>query len=121
LAVTVYPVIVAPPVKEGAVKAMLACASAAVAAPIVGAPGTTALIVNDRVTAVAARKLEFPLWSALTVHVPVVTKVSAPPLVIVQTPVVEDENVGVSPDDAVAVNVGVVPKFWEPGLAKVIV
>jgi hypothetical protein len=55
------------------------------------------------------------------VHVPAVTKVSAPPEVIVHTPVVDDENVGVSPEVAVAVNVGVVPKFCAPGLLKVIV
>jgi hypothetical protein len=55
------------------------------------------------------------------VHVPAVTKVSAPPEVIVHTPVVDDENVGVRPDVAVAVNVGVVPKFCAPGFANVIV
>jgi len=121
LAVTVYPVILAPPVKAGAVNVTLACVSPAVAVPIVGAPGTTALTVNDRVTVGAARKLEFPAWSASIVHVPAVTNVSAPPLVIVQTPVVDDEKLGVNPDDAVAVSVGLVPKFWAPGLANVIV
>ncbi len=55
------------------------------------------------------------------VQVPVVTKVKAPPEVIVQTPVVLDVKLTVKPDVLVAVNVGVVPKFCEPGLVKVIV
>ena len=55
------------------------------------------------------------------VTVPVEMKVRAPPLVIVATPGVEDVNVGVRPDVAVAVNVGEVPKFWSPGLANEIV
>src|SRR3569832_2337925 len=55
------------------------------------------------------------------VQVPVETKVSAPPEVIVQTPVVLDERLTVSPDVAVAVNVGVVPPLCAPGLAKVMV
>ena len=38
----VYPVMVAPPLELGAVKAMLALALPAVAAPMVGAPGTVA-------------------------------------------------------------------------------
>src|SRR3569623_69408 len=54
------------------------------------------------------------------VQVPVETKVSAPPEVIVQTPVVLDVRLTVSPDVAVAVNVGVVPKFWPPGLAMTV-
>ena len=57
----------------------------------------------------------------MIVQVPVVIKVSAPPLVIVQTPVVEDVKATVNPDDAVAVSVGVVPKFCEPGFANVTV
>jgi hypothetical protein len=48
---------------------------------------------------------------ALIVQVPVVTKASKPPVVIVQTLVVDDVKVGVKVDDAVATNVGVVPKF----------
>jgi hypothetical protein len=57
----------------------------------------------------------------LIVQVPVVIKVSAPPLVMVQTLVVEDVNVGVKPESAVAVSVGAVPKFCAPGLGKVMV
>jgi hypothetical protein len=55
------------------------------------------------------------------VQVPVLAKVSAPPLVTAQTPVVVEENVTVSPEEAVAVKVGVVPKFCVPGLLNVIV
>jgi hypothetical protein len=40
----VYPVIVAPPFDDGAVKAMLALAFPAVAVPIVGAPGTVTVV-----------------------------------------------------------------------------
>ena len=55
------------------------------------------------------------------VQVPAVTKVSAPPLVIVQTPVVVLLKVGVRPLSEVAVSVGVVPKVCVPGLLKVMV
>ncbi len=55
------------------------------------------------------------------VQVPTVTKVSAPPAVIVQTVVVLDVNVGVNPESEVADNAGVVPKFCAPGLPKVTV
>ena len=41
LDVTVYPVIGEPPVDAGAVKLTVACASPAVAVPMVGAPGGT--------------------------------------------------------------------------------
>ena len=54
-------------------------------------------------------------------QLPALTSVRAPLEVIVQTAVVDDVKVGVNPDDAVAVNVGVVPRFWGPGLANVIV
>jgi hypothetical protein len=40
---------------------------------------------------------------------------------MVQTPVVEEVKATVSPELAVALNVGVVPKFWGPGLLNVIV
>jgi hypothetical protein len=40
---------------------------------------------------------------------------------MVQTPVVEELKVTAKVELAVALNVGVVPKFWEPGLTKVIV
>ena len=55
------------------------------------------------------------------VQLPVATKLKAPPLVIVQTPVVEEVKLTASPELAVAVKVGVVPKFCAPGSAKVIV
>lgn len=89
------------------------------AVPMVGAPGTTAFTVKVWATVGAAFQATLPLWSASIVQLPAVTKVSAPPLVIVHTPVVDDENVGVSVDVAVADSVGVVPKFCAPGLAKV--
>ena len=40
-----------------------------------------------------------------------VTKLKVPPLVMVQTPAVEELKVSVKPDVAVALNVGAVPKF----------
>jgi hypothetical protein len=55
------------------------------------------------------------------VQVPAVIKVRLPPLVTVHTPVVDDENVTVRPEVAVADNVGDVPKFCVPGLLKVMV
>src|SRR5579871_756803 len=55
------------------------------------------------------------------VQVPVVTRVSAPPDVMVQTPVVEDVNATARFDVEDAVSVGAVPKLCEPGLLKVIV
>ena len=54
-------------------------------------------------------------------QLPAVTKLRTPPLVIVQTPVVDELKVTVKPESDVAVNVGVVPKFCAPGLAKVMV
>ena len=53
------------------------------------------------------------------VQVPAATNVSAPPDVMVQTPVVEDAKLTVNPELAVAVSVGVVPKFCDPGLLNV--
>ena len=60
LDVTVYPVTLAPPVLAGAVKLTDAVVSPAVALPILGAPGTTALTVKERLTVVAALKLPLP-------------------------------------------------------------
>ncbi len=82
----------------GAVNATDACVSPAVAVPIVGAPGTTAFTVKLRDTVDAARKLPSPGWFASIVQVPAVTNVSAPPLVMVHTPVVDDVNVTFRPD-----------------------
>ena len=53
-------------------------------------------------------------------HVPTVTKASSPPPVIVHTPEVDDVKPTVKLESEVAVNVGVVPKFFAPGFAKVI-
>jgi hypothetical protein len=53
-------------------------------------------------------------------HVPTVTNASTPPLVIVQTPDVDDVNETVRLESAVALNVGVVPKLFVPGSANVI-
>lgn len=52
-------------------------------------------------------------------QVPAVTKVSTPPPVTVQTPVVLLVKATVRPELAVAVTVGAVPKSCAPGLAKV--
>ena len=62
-----------------------------------------------------------PAWSAAIVQVPVLISVRAPLVVIVQTAVVDDVNVGVNPDDDVAVSVGDVPRLCWPGLANAIV
>src|SRR5262249_1527159 len=66
----------------------------------------------------AARNAASPAWSASMVHVPVVTKVSAPPEVTVQTPVVVDENETARLESDVAVSVGGGPKFCPPRVAE---
>jgi hypothetical protein len=101
----------APPVEAGPVKVTVAWVLPAVATPMVGAPGTVALTANVCETVGAAFHVEPPAWSASIVHEPAATKVSAPPDVTVQTPVVLDENVTASPDVADAFSVGAVPKF----------
>jgi hypothetical protein len=55
------------------------------------------------------------------VHVPGVTVVNAPPLVMVQTPVVFETKDTGKPELAVAVSVGDAPKFCVPGLLNVMV
>jgi len=56
LAVTVYPVMAMPPLLAGAVNATSTSVELTrTAVPIVGAPGTTGLTVNVRVTCGAAR------------------------------------------------------------------
>ena len=55
------------------------------------------------------------------VQEPVDTKVRVPPLVIVQTAGVDELKLTVNDESDVAVNVGLVPIFCAPGLAKVIV
>jgi uncharacterized protein (DUF983 family) len=102
------------------VKFTVACWAPAVAVPMVGAPGTIPLTLNAWVTCGAAENEALPAWLALMLQLPAVTKVSVPPVVIVHTEVVLELNVTVNPDVAVAVSVGVVPKFCGPGLAKVI-
>ncbi len=113
--------IAAPPVLAGAVKVTDAWVSPAVAVPMVGASGTIAFTAKLRDTVGAALVLALPAWSASMVQVPAVTKVKAPPEVIVQTPVVDEVKLTVKPEVAVALSVGVVPKFCAPGLAKVMV
>ena len=54
------------------------------------------------------------------VHVPAATNASTPPLVIVQTPEVDEVKATVNAELDVAVSVGVVPKLFVPGSAKVI-
>jgi hypothetical protein len=110
-----------PPFELGAVNVTEACVLPGVAVPIVGAPGTTAATVKLWVTVGAASVLPLPAWSALIVQVPLVINVRDPLLVMVQTPAVEELNVGVKLELALADNVGVVPKFWVPGLGKVMV
>ena len=120
--VSVYDVIVAPPLDVGAVNATVTEVTLAIAAaPIVGAPGATDATVNDTVTCGAARVVELPAWFALILQVPVDTNARTPPPLIVHTPVVDDVNVTVSAKSEVAVSVGVVPKFIVPGFANVIV
>src|SRR3569623_794214 len=53
------------------------------------------------------------------VQLPAERKVNALLLAMVQTSVVLELKVGVSPESLVAVKIGVVPKFCAPGLAKV--
>ena len=84
-------------------KVTVAWVSPAVAVPMVGAPGTTAFTVKVWVTVVAAFHTVLPTWSASIVQLPAVTKVSAPPLVMVQTPGVDDVKVGARLEVAEAV------------------
>jgi hypothetical protein len=51
----------------------------------------------------------------------VVTKLKAPPLLIVHTPIVAELKLGVNPELALAVKVGLVPMFCAPGLVNVMV
>ena len=55
------------------------------------------------------------------VQVPGVRNASTPLLLIVHTLLVAELKLTASPELAVALKVGVVPKFCAPGLAKVIV
>src|SRR5690606_27743408 len=105
----------------GAVNVTVASSSPAVAVPIVGAPGNTAFTVNVCVTSSAGRKPALPSSFALIVQSPALRNVNAPPVVIVQTLGVDELNTTASPDGAVAVSVGVVPKSSAPGFVKLIV
>ena len=57
----------------------------------------------------------------MMLQVPAVTVVRTPLDVMLQTPLVDDVKTGARLEDAVAVRVGDVPKFWVPGFANVIV
>ena len=94
-----------------AVNVTVACWSPAVALPITGVSGTIALTLKLRVIVVAALVAASPAWSASIVQVPAVTKLRAPPEVIVQTPVVDELKLTVRPESDVAVSVGVAPKL----------
>src|SRR5688500_17914687 len=110
----------APPVNAGAVNATVAWPLAALAAaPMVGAPGTIALMANVCVTRAAALYVTSPAWSAWTVQGPAATRASRPPAEMVQTAGVAEVKATVSPELALAASVGVVPKGWAPGLANV--
>src|SRR5690242_820609 len=111
----------APPLEAGPPKAMLAWVSPALAVPIDGAPGTTAVTGKVWDAGAAALPAASSAWPAATGQLPALTKVSARPELMVHTPVVEELNVGASGEVAVADRVGAVPKFCAPGLAKVIV
>ena len=106
---------------EGAVNVMKACVFPPVAVPIVGAPGAIALMANVWETVVAAFQALSPLCAATIVQLPAETRVMAPTPVMVQMPGVVELKLTASPELAVAERVGVVPKFWGPGFAKVMV
>ena len=92
-----------------------------VPAPMVGAPGATAVMVKVCDTCGAAPKLAFPAWSAVMVQVPAVTMVILRPLTV-HTAVVVDASVTTKPELAVAFEAkAVVLKVLAPGLAKVMV
>ena len=115
-----------PPVLLGATKLTLTWVSPAVATDEVGAPATTALTVNVRLTGVAARYALLPAWLARMVQLPVAMNASTPSEVTVQTAVVEEVKVTSRPEVAEAPPLtsrrsGVEPKFCEPGLAKVMI
>ena len=59
--VKVYPVMGAPPVKEGAMKATVACVSPGVALIAVAEPGTAAMMEKDRETVGAGAKVALPV------------------------------------------------------------
>ncbi len=71
-------------------KLTVAWALPAVAVPMVGAPGATALTLKVCETWGAALVAASPAWSALMEQLPAVTKVSEPVGVMVHTPVVVD-------------------------------
>ena len=51
-------------------------------------------------------------------QLPVLRSVKAPPLVMVHTPVLAEVKAGLRPEVAVALKVGLLPKFCVPGLLK---
>lgn len=107
-----------PPLLAGAVNVMVACVLPAVAVPMVGAPGTMALMANVWDTVVAAFHTLSPVWAATIVQLPAETRVNAPLPVMVQMPGVVELKLTGRPEVADAVRERDVPKFWAPGLAK---
>ncbi|MCY1246564.1 hypothetical protein D9M72_598090 [compost metagenome] len=55
------------------------------------------------------------------VQLPALRKTSLPLPSIVQTPVVDEVNATANDESELAVSVGVVPKFCDPGLLKVMI
>src|SRR5579875_409720 len=86
-----------------------------------GAPGATAFTMKDCDTCGAALNAAPPAWLASIMQVPAATNVTVPPVVTVHTLGEPDEKLTGNPDDAVAVNVGAVPKSCAPGLLKAMV
>jgi hypothetical protein len=97
------------PFAAGGVKLTKACALPATAVTPVGAAGVFST-ANDRVTVAAAGCVSVAASLALIVQVPIVTNVSRPPEVTVQTGAVLELNVTV-PAVVLAVNVGEVASF----------
>jgi len=67
---------------------------------ILGAEGTPAVTVNERVTGSAAAKVELPPWLAVIEHWPCATRCTTPPEVTVHTLPVVEANVTARLDEA---------------------
>ena len=118
LQVAVYPVIAEPPLKVGGVKEIIACPGLGVATPIVGAPGTVAMMLKLRSTLGAGLKLALPGWLARTVQAPTSIRVTRLPLTL-QTAVVVEMKVTAKPEAAAALRLnGASPKFLSEIAAK---
>ena len=90
-----------PPESAGALNAMVACRLPGVAAPMVGAPGTTGVMATSCVTSAATLKLALPGWLAAMRQLPALSIVTVVPPTV-QTPVVSELYATGSPDVAVA-------------------